>query len=110
MEYRLYLAGSDDHFRAAESFNAKDDAAAEEIALALYGNCSTSFHAIELWRGTDRIMRHAGNEAWPTVDLRKLIDRRQESVAQLEETLERGFQCVRESRQLIEALDKIRAR
>jgi hypothetical protein len=109
MDYRVYLAGSDGHFRAFSVFSAQSDREGQEIALALYGNCSTSFHAIELWRGAKLVMRRTRDQTWPKIDLRELVAKRQESVAQLEETLERSFICVRESRQLMDALDKIRS-
>jgi hypothetical protein len=109
MEYRVYLADSGDRFRAAEFFNAQDDVEAKEIALALYGSCATNFHGVELWRGTSRLIRQARNGVWPTVDLQALINKRQESVAQLEEMLARSNQCVRESQQLMAALEQLRA-
>jgi hypothetical protein len=108
MEYRVYLAAADNRFRAFSVFAAENDDEAEETALGVYANCSTSFRAIELWCGTKLVMRQTREQLWPTLDLRELMDRRQESVVQLEETLERGFQCVRESTQLMAALDKVR--
>jgi hypothetical protein len=107
MAYRVYLADSGDHFRAAEFFNATDDRAAKEIALALYGSCTTSFHSVELWQGSRRVMRQSRDGVRP-LDLQNLIDKQQESVAELEEMLARSHQCVRESQQLMAALDQLR--
>jgi hypothetical protein len=100
----------DDHIKASESFSAKDDLEAEEVAMALHESCSTSFHGIELWRGPTRVMRRTDARAWPIIDLRKLLDKRQESIAELEEMLERSFECVRQSQQLMLTLDKLRLR
>jgi hypothetical protein len=108
VNYRVYLLQIDNHIQAAESFSARDDREAEEVALALYGNCSTSFHAIELWQGPQLIMRRTGDITRPTVNLLELIERRQESVVKLEEVLAGSFECIRQSRQLMAALDEIR--
>ena len=43
MNYRIYLVDADDHIKASESFSAKDDLEAEEVALAIHESCSTSF-------------------------------------------------------------------
>ena len=117
MYYRVYLVGFDDHFRAAEHFSAKNDLEAEEIAQALYQSCSTSFRGVELWQGSRLMVRRVDDQQLPiddhqtpVVDLRRLLDARQESVAQLEEALERSFHCVHESQQLISTLEKIRSR
>ena len=110
MQYRIYLMGADNHVRAAESFIAKNDLEAKEVALVLYGSCSTNFQSMELWRGANPVIRQFSSGVLATVDLQQLIDKRQESVAQLEEMLERSFQCVRESRQLMATLDTIRGR
>ena len=110
MDYRVYLVGSNDRFRAAEYFSAKDDLEAEEIVQALYQSCSTSFHGVELWQGANLVIRRTNDQQWPMIDLRKLLDKRQESIAELEEALERSFDCVRESRQLISTLDSIRSK
>lgn len=111
MQYRIYLRkGVDNRIMAAESFIAKDNQEAIEVAMALYRSCSTSFDSAELWCGAKLIMRQLSGGVQATTDLQQLIDRRQESVAQLEEILERGFRCVRESRELMATLDKIRGR
>jgi hypothetical protein len=110
VQYRIYLIGGGNRIRAAESFIANDDREATEVAIALYGSCSTTFESAELWRGTELVMRQISDGALATGELRQLIDRRQESVARLEEMLERSFVCVRESRQLMAALDTIRGR
>jgi hypothetical protein len=110
MQYRIYLIDADHHIRAAESFIAKDDLEAKEVATALYGSCSTDFQSMELWRAANLLMRESSSGVLATVDLQQLIDKRQESVAQLAEMLERSFQCVRESRQLMATLDTIRGR
>jgi hypothetical protein len=110
MQYRIYLIDADNHIRAAESFIAKDDLEAKEVAMALYGSCSTSFQSMELWRGANLVIRQSSSEVLATVDLQQLIDKRQEGVAQLGEMLERSFQCVRESHQLMATLDTIRGR
>jgi hypothetical protein len=109
MKYRVYLTDAKKHFRAEESFSAKNAFEAEEIALALYGNCSMTFHGIELWRGPNLLMRRTRDGARPIVDLQNLTGKRQECVVGLAEMLVRTFECVRESRQLMAALDQIRA-
>jgi hypothetical protein len=107
MEYRLYLLGADDRIRAAESFLAENDTAAIEVASAVFGCCSTDFPNAEVWRGPQRLTR-ISKGIGAAAGLRQLMDRRQENVAQLEELLERSFACVRESRELMAHLDRIR--
>jgi len=109
MQYRIYLIGRNDRIRAGESFIAKSDLEASEIAKALYGCCSTSFDSAELWRGTERISRFVSSNVRATTELQEIIDKREENIAQLEEMLERSFECVRQSQQLMTALQKIRA-
>jgi hypothetical protein len=108
MQYRIYLRDADNSIRAAETFVAKDDPEAKEVATALYGSCSKSFDSAELWRGTEMVMRQFSGVVLPTPNLKQLVDKRQESVAQLEEMLERSFACVRESRELMATLHTIR--
>jgi hypothetical protein len=99
----------DNHIRAAESFSAKDDSEAEEIALATYKKYSTSFHGIELWRGPNVVIRRTRDGARSALDVHELIGKRQESVARLQAMLERSFECVRQSRQRVAPLDQTRA-
>jgi hypothetical protein len=106
MQYHIYLLGPGDHSQAGGSFIADDNSEAREIAIAVFGSCYTSFQGIELWTGTTLVMRKVHIRA--TVDLQKVIDKRQENIAQLEEVLEQSFECIRKSRQLMDALDKVR--
>jgi hypothetical protein len=109
MNYRVYLIGADDRIKASESFCVEDDKAAQEVALALHENCSSSFQGIELWRGPTMVMRRTETRApRPLVNIRKLQDKRQEIVLRLEEMLERSFECVRQSKQLMLELEKVR--
>jgi hypothetical protein len=108
MQYRIYLVGADKRIRAAESFIAGDEAEAKEIATAIYGSCSTSFDSVELWQGSHVVMRQFPKDVWTTSDIQKLIDKRQESVAQVEEVMERSFTCIRASQQLMATLRHIR--
>jgi hypothetical protein len=109
MFYRMYLLGLANHIQAAETFLAKDDFEAQEIFTAVFGSCSTSFQGAELWRGAEMITRQVSEHVRATVELQRLIDKRPEGIVQFEEMLERSFECVRQSRQLMDALDKIRA-
>lgn len=108
MQYRIYLIGGGNRIRAAESFIAQNDVEATEVATALYGSCASSFQSVELWRGNAVVMRQRSDAVKATAELQALIDRRQESVAQLEEVMERSFECVRQSRQMMSALGRIR--
>lgn len=108
MQYRIYLIGVGNRIRAAESFSTANDVEAKEIATGLYGSCWTSFLSVELWRGDALVMRQISEHVRATEELKALIDKRQESIAQLEEALERSFECVRESRQMMAALGKLR--
>jgi hypothetical protein len=110
MQYRIYLMGSGGRIQAAESFMVKNDGEAKEVAKALYGSCGKRFDSAELWRGTEMVMRQVSDGVEASVGLQELIDKRQESIAQLEEMLERSFACVRESRELMATLNKIRGR
>lgn len=108
MQYRIYLIGAGNRIRVAESFSAANDLEAKEVATALYGSCWTSFYSVELWRGPEVVMRQKSEHVRMTAELQALIDRRQESIAELEEAMERSFECVRQSRQLMAVLGKIR--
>jgi hypothetical protein len=108
MQYRLYLIGADNRIQAAESFIAGNETEAREVAAAVHGSCSTSFDSVELWQGSHLIMRQCSGAVRVTTEVQKLIDKTQESVAQLEEMMERSFTCVRASQQLMATLRTIR--
>jgi hypothetical protein len=50
MDYRLYLLGSDGHFRSVKEIHSVDDADAISIARA-----DTGEHGAELWQGARRV-------------------------------------------------------
>jgi predicted transcriptional regulator len=108
MEYRLYLIDAKNRIRAAESFVADGELEAKEIATAIYESCYASFDCIELWQGARVVMRKFSSDIITTGDLWTLIAKRQESVAQVEEAMERSFACIRESEQLMTTLGMIR--
>jgi hypothetical protein len=110
MNYRIYLLNANNHVRAGESFSAENDWEAEEIALVTYENYSMSFHGVELWRGPIQIVHQTRDRACQRANLQELIDKRQERAAELEDLLERSFQCVRESRQLLAVAGNTRLR
>ena len=111
MDYRFYLVDRAGRFRAAEAFSAADDTAAAEIASCVYAECSDVFAGYELWRGTDCLVvkRNSSGASAPPC-LPEIVAARQQSVADLEERLQRTFACMRESRRLLEATARWRAR
>ena len=106
MHYRLYLLDEEDRFRAAESFTATSDAAATEMALAVYSACSDAFDGYELWRGTERIAKRRHTNGAPSSH--EVAELRQTNVLDLEERLQATFACVRNSKKLLEATDHLR--
>ncbi|MGE0223696.1 MAG: hypothetical protein AB7S57_10570 [Acetobacteraceae bacterium] len=105
MQYRLYLLTSDKHIRAGQSFAAQDDSEATAIGATLYDACSDEFAGYEVWRGP--VMLKHGRPAGIT-GLEEIIQARQQSLLDLEDSLQRSFACVHRSRRLLETTDRLR--
>lgn len=108
VHYRIYLLGSTGQFAAAEHFEAADDIEAKQTAADLHGLSSDTFAGYELWRGRQLIVRsttgHGSLPSWADWQ-----ERRRRHLLDLEDRLARSFECVRTSRQLMEAMDNLRA-
>jgi len=106
MYYRLYLLDHSRKIHAGESFLADDDTSAAGLAVAVFSSCSDEFAGYELWKGPVRLAHdrmqlkfahwHAMNQM------------QQRDVLELEDRLQRGFECVRKSQRLLEAMAELR--
>ena len=108
MNYRFYLLDGEDRFRAAESFTASGDAEAKQIADDVYAACSDTFDGFELWRGTERIAKGRELDGRAEITLQAIVEQREKDALDLEERLQRSFECVRSSRKLIEEALRLR--
>jgi hypothetical protein len=109
--YRLYLLGIDGQIGAAESFSAEADAQAWAIARSIQEASNDVFTGYELWTGTKRIVAQPIDAAAGAETDRRvhgMIQAHQDTIADLEEKLDRAFACVRRSRKLVEAATKLR--
>ncbi len=104
--YRVYLLDTLDHICAAESFSVVGDKAAGDVAAYIFDSCSDTFKSYELWRGASRIVE--GNARLGIPDTETAISEHQNTVADLEERLQRAFSCVNRSRRLFEAAVRLR--
>jgi hypothetical protein len=113
MLYRLYLLDQSGRVRAAESFSAKGDNEAKEIASRVCNACDDSFKRCELWCGSDQIISlRCGAQTGQRREriAGDITPASQEIVLDLEEHLQRSFTCVMASRKLLEATAQLRSR
>ena len=107
MQYRLYLLNDAREIRAAESFIADDNAYAHAISVTVFSSCSDNFCGYELWCGAEKVaddrMRSKANINWWSV-----MQVRQRDVLDLIDRLQRGFECVRKSQQLLDRIAELR--
>ena len=102
MNYRVYLLGNKARIRAAENFEARDDATAAVMAADLYLACSDVFSGFELWRGVSIVA--ALDDVNDQLPVDEAIGECQvDELLDLEERLRDSFGCVRKSRKLLEA-------
>lgn len=106
VHFRVYLLDKQGRIEAAESFVAVDDDAAMGVATDLYGTLSDTFSGYELWQGNRRV-ETAGPRAAQQPDYTNWADAHRRQMLELEDCLARGFECVRTSRQLMEAVDRL---
>jgi hypothetical protein len=109
--YRVYLLGLDGWIAAAESFSAEADGQALAIARSVMESTDDVFAGYELWSGARRIQpRRQGASEAAGRDRRfnDAVQAHQDTIADLEERLERAFACVRRSRKLVEAATLMR--
>jgi hypothetical protein len=115
--YRIYLLDRDGNIEAAESYSAKSQAEANEIAASLYITCSDVFSGYELWHGTRRIdpdrsiksrtVDDSTNRDGPdTATLLKY----QDVILDLEDKLQSAYACVGRSQKLVAAARLLRER
>ncbi len=105
-QYRLYLLDAVDRISAAESFSVAGDRAASEVAAYIFDSCSDTFKGYELWQGAHRIARGIAMPAIPEREAK--IREHQDTIADLEERLQRGFACVNRSQRLFEAAVRLK--
>ena len=101
MNYRIYLLDGESHIRAAETFSAGNDVAARELAATVFNACSDAFCNFELWRGPTFVA--AGRaDGQQEMNIEEFVAGRQQASVDLEERLQRSFECVARSKRLLE--------
>jgi PII-like signaling protein len=108
MHYRLYLYDSEDHVSAAETYSATNDREALEIGHAVFEAASDHFKRHEVWCGATLLKGVLGFRR--TLALTEVMNRHEENVLELEERLQRTFNSVKRSRNLLETIDRLRER
>jgi hypothetical protein len=111
MHYRMYLLDERKHIWAGESFSADGDKEASTIGASVHSVCNDTFPGYEVWCGTRLVA--AGYDppvAETALAVELLTGRRQESVLDLEERMQRTFLRVQRKRKLLEARSQLRYR
>lgn len=107
MHYRLYLIDEADRIRAAETFMALDDAEALETATAVFHATRDVCARHEVWCGPRQVNRAAREPLSVEKSLIALAEERQIRAVALEETLLSNFECIRRSRELLDAVAEL---
>ena len=105
MEYRFFLLDKADHFRVAVPFIAQDDREAREIALFVGNAVADKFDGYELWRGSVCVTKHRPlHLSERPLSAAEIAQERQMQILDLEDSLQRSFECVRDSRRLLQTM------
>jgi hypothetical protein len=101
--YRLYLMGTSGHIEAGTSLLAPHDDEAKLIAAVVYDSLMDAFPGYMLWRGT-HCLAEGSRPLGKAPRLEDLVAARQRNAIELERTLLSSFNCVRQSKKLLDTL------
>jgi hypothetical protein len=107
LQYRIYLLNLEGRIAAAESFYSTGDDEAAAMAFDIYSLSSDVIVGYELWRGAMRLVEAKDRPRPVPPDFDGMIISRQARTLELEERLQSTFACIRESRQLMEAVSAL---
>jgi hypothetical protein len=98
--YRVYFRTGDGFIRGREDFQADDDVTALVTAETVFEACSDTVRYFDLWCG-DRIVVEPRPSALTLLDV---IEKRQNNIVEMEESIRDGSWAVASSRRLLRRL------